>query len=87
MIAPAALFAHRTPSSFSAVLKKYCVESPKEVTRARIMSPGRSDDATCALSTSVARMSCEARPSGVERVRTTVLRGTVTKNSGYLKNT
>lgn len=58
IMAPAALFAHRTPSSFSAVLRKYCVESPSEMTRARMMSPGHSDVDTSALSTSVARMSC-----------------------------
>lgn len=58
MISPAADFAHRTPSSFSAVLKKYCVESPKDITRARMMSPGRRDFTTSALSTSVARISC-----------------------------
>lgn len=58
MIAPAADFAHRTPSSFSAVLKKYCVESPRDITRALMMSPGRRDLTTSVLSTSVARMSC-----------------------------
>ena len=38
---PAALLATLTPSSFSAVLKWYCLASPKETTRARTISPGR----------------------------------------------
>lgn len=58
MMAPAADLAHLTPSSFSAVLRKYCVESPREMTRALMMSPGRSDFTTSTLSTSVARISC-----------------------------
>lgn len=66
---PASLFAHRTPSSFSAVLKKYWVESPKEITRARMMSPGRTDLATSALSTSVAQMSCTGMVDGVSEQR------------------
>lgn len=57
IISPAEDLAHRTPSSFSAVLKKYCVESPRDMTRARMMSPGRRDFTTSALSTSVARIS------------------------------
>lgn len=67
IMAPAALFAHRTPSSFSAVLRKYWVESPSDMTRARMMSPGHSDVDTSALSTSVARMSCTS--VGVNRAR------------------
>lgn len=57
-MAPAADLAHLTPSSFSAVLRKYCVESPRDMTRALMMSPGRRDFTTSTLSTSVARMSC-----------------------------
>ena len=56
-ILPASLIAKITPSSFSAVDKKYECESPNELTLACTISPGRNDLYISTLSFSVARIS------------------------------